>query len=87
MKTITLMASTKRILRRPKKMELEVAGQTLDCYCVCCELLSASKADALQSVNMVCLPLIAKRNAHETRMFTNCKASAIEADNNSQHAQ
>ena len=26
-------------------------------------------------------------NMPDTRMFTNCKASAIEADNNSQHAQ
>ena len=48
----------------PKKFDLEVAGQTLDCYCVCCEL-SASKADALRFVNMVCLPLIAEQNAHE----------------------
>ena len=101
----------------PKKIELEVAGQTLDCYCVCCELLSASKADALRFVNMVCLPLIAEQNAHEIcltqeclqcwmfscvrhiswafrsaisgkqTMFTNRKASALEADNNSQHTQ
>ena len=91
--------------------------QTLDCYCVCCELLSASKADALRFVNMVCLPQIAERNAHEIcltqeniqhckhscvrhiswafcsaisgkqTMFTNRKASALEADNNSQHTQ
>ena len=31
----------------PKKIELEVEGQTLDYYCVCCELFSASIADAL----------------------------------------
>ena len=37
----------------PKKIELEVAGQTLDCYCVCCELLSASIADALLFVNIL----------------------------------
>ena len=37
----------------PKKIELEVAGQTLDCYCVCCELLCASKADALLFVNIL----------------------------------
>ena len=95
----------------------KVAGQTLDCYCACCELLSAFEADALQFVNMVCLPLIAERNAHEIcltqeniqhckhscvrhiswafrsaisgkqTMFTNRKASALEADNNSQHTQ
>ena len=34
----------------------KVAVQTLHCYCVCCELLSASIADALWFVNMVCLP-------------------------------
>ena len=49
----------------PKKIELEVAGQTLDCYCVCSELLSASKADDLIFVNMICLPLIAEQNAYE----------------------
>ena len=43
--------------------------ETLDCYCVSCELLSASIADTLGFVNMV------------------CKASAMEADNNSQLAQ
>ena len=37
----------------PKNIELEVASQTLDCYCVCCELLSASIADALQFVNIL----------------------------------
>ena len=31
----------------------KVAGQTLDCYCICCELLSASKTDALQFVNIL----------------------------------
>ena len=56
----------------PKKIELEVAGQTLVCYCVCCELLSASKADALQFVNMVCLPLIAEQNAHEICLTKEC---------------
>ena len=56
----------------PKKIELEVAGQTLDCYCICCELLSASKADALQFVNMVCLPLIAEQNAHEICLTQEC---------------
>ena len=90
-------------------------GQILDCYCVCCELLSASKADALQFVNMVCLPLIAERNAHEIcltqeclqcwmfscvrhiswafrsaisgkqTMFTNRKASAIDASRKPRH--
>ena len=43
----------------------KVAGQSLDCYCVCSELLSASIADALLFVNMVCLPLIAEQNGHE----------------------
>ena len=37
----------------PKKIKLEVAGQTLDCYCVCCELLSGSQADALLFVNIL----------------------------------
>ena len=55
-----------------KKIELEVAGQTLDCYCVCCELLSASIADALWFVNMVCLPLIAEQNAHEICLTQEC---------------
>ena len=36
----------------PKKIALEVAGQTLDFYCVCCEL-SASIADSLQFVNIL----------------------------------
>ena len=31
----------------------KVAGQSLDCYCVCSELLSASIADALQFVNIL----------------------------------
>ena len=30
-----------------KRKVSKVAGQTLDCYCVCCELLSASIADVL----------------------------------------
>ena len=47
-------------------------SQILDCYCVCCELLSASKADALQFVNMVCLPLIAEQNAHEICLTQEC---------------
>ena len=46
--------------------------QTLDCYCVSCELLSASIADALWFVNMVCLPLIAERNAHEICLTQEC---------------
>ena len=41
-----------------KRKASKVAGQTLDCYCVCCELLSASIADALLFVNMVCFPQI-----------------------------
>ena len=56
----------------PKKIELEVAGQTLDCYSALCELLSASKADALQFVNMVCLPLIAEQNAHKIFLTQQC---------------
>ena len=31
----------------------KVAGQTLNCYCKCCGLLSASIADALQFVNIL----------------------------------
>ena len=50
----------------------KVAGQTLDCYCVCFELLIASIADGLQFVNMVCLPLIAERNAHEICLTQEC---------------
>ena len=46
--------------------------QTLYCYCVSCELLSASIADALWFVNMVCLPLIAERNAHEICLTQEC---------------
>ena len=46
--------------------------QTLDCYCVSCELLSASIADALWFVNMVCLPLIAEQNAHEICLTQEC---------------
>ena len=38
-----------------KRKVSKVAGQSLDCYCVCSELLSASIADALLFVNMVCL--------------------------------
>ena len=36
-----------------KRKVSKVAGQTLDCYCVCCELLSASIADALLFVNIL----------------------------------
>ena len=46
--------------------------QTLDCYCVSCELLSASIADALWFVNMVCLPLIVVQNAHEICLTQEC---------------
>ena len=46
--------------------------QTLDCYCVRCELLSASIADALLFLNMVCLPLIADQNAHEICLTQEC---------------
>ena len=55
-----------------KRKVSKVAGQTLDCYCVCCKLLSASKTDALQFVNMVCLPLIAEQNAHEKCLTQEC---------------
>ena len=65
--------------------------ETLDCYCVSCELLSASVADALWFVNMVLFTANcwAKRpwNMPDTRMFTNSKASAMKADNNSQLTQ
>ena len=50
----------------------KVAGQTLNCYCKCCGLLSASIADALWCVNMVCLPLTAERNAHEICLTQEC---------------
>ena len=66
----------------PQKNLVKGCRETLDCYCVSCELLSASIAEALLFVNMVCLPLIAEQNAH-----TNSKASAMEADNNSQLMQ
>ena len=46
--------------------------QTLDCYCVIYELLSASIAEALWFVNMVCLPLSAERNAHEICLTQEC---------------
>ena len=96
--------------------------QTLDCYCVSCELLSTSMADALLYVNICvsgifhghfaqrlavnkpCLQIwhlmiykhglftanrCANRpwNMPDTRMYTNSKASAMEADNNSQLTQ
>ena len=38
--------------------------QTLDCYCVSCELLSASIADALWFVNMICSPLRVLAHRH-----------------------
>ena len=44
--------------------------QTLDCYCVSYELLSASIA--LWFVYMVCLPLIAERNTHEICLTQEC---------------
>ena len=44
----------------------------MDCYCVCCELLSASKTDALKFVNMVCLPLITEQNALEKYLTQEC---------------
>ena len=50
----------------------KAAGQTLDCYCVCCELLSSSIADVLWFVNIVCLPLIAEQNAHEICLTQKC---------------
>ena len=47
--------------------------QTLDRYCVSCVLLlSASIADGLWFVNMVCLPLIANQNAHEICLTQEC---------------
>ena len=46
--------------------------ETLDYYCVSCELLSASIADALWFVNMVCLPLITEQNAHEICLTQEC---------------
>ena len=46
--------------------------QTLDCYCVSCELLSGSIVDTLWFVNMVCLPLIAEQNAHEICLTQEC---------------
>ena len=46
--------------------------QKLDCYCVSCELLSTSIADALWFVNIVCLPLITERNAHEICLAQEC---------------
>ena len=55
-----------------KRKVSKVAGQTLDCYCVCCELLSASKTDALKFVNMVCLPLITEQNALEKYLTQEC---------------
>ena len=36
-----------------KRKVSKVAGQSLDCYCVCSELLSASIADALLFVNIL----------------------------------
>ena len=36
-----------------KRKVSKVAGQSLDCYCVCSELLSASIADALLLVNIL----------------------------------
>ena len=63
-----LLANTKSVVF----VWQEVSGQTLDCYCVCCELLSASKTDALQFVNMVCFPLIAEQNAHEKCLAQEC---------------
>ena len=36
-----------------KRKVSKVAGQTLDCYCIYCKLLSASIADALLFVNIL----------------------------------
>ena len=63
-----LLAGTGTCKRKVSK----VAGQTLDCYCVCCELLSASIADVLWFVNIVCLPLITEQNAHEICLTLEC---------------
>ena len=56
----------------PQKNLVKGCRQTLDGYCASCELLSASIADALWFVNMVCLPLIAERNAHEICLTQEC---------------
>ena len=55
-----------------KRKVSKAAGQTLDSYCVCRELLSASIADVLWFVNIVCLPLIAEQKAHEICLTQEC---------------
>ena len=63
---------TKIIYWAVQKNLVKGCRQTLDYYCVSCELLSASIADALWFVNMVCLPLIAERNTHEICLTQEC---------------
>ena len=46
--------------------------ETLHCCFVSCELFSVSIADASCFVNMVCLLLIAERNAHEICLTQEC---------------
>ena len=58
--------------RRSNLFDKRFFPRTLGCYCVSCELLPASTADALWFVNMVCLPLIVVQNAHEICLTQEC---------------
>merc|ERR1711923_610290 len=60
------------LLRHPKKLSKRLLVKHWIVITVCCELLSASVADALRFVNMVCLPLIAEQNAHEICLTQEC---------------
>ena len=61
-----------QILGNSIKRLQRLLSKTLDQYCVCCELLSASIADAFQFVNMVCLPQIAEQNTHGICLTQEC---------------
>ena len=62
-----------------KRKVSKVDGQTLDCYCVCCELLSASKADALLFINIL---VSGKFHGHFTQRLAVNKPSLQKQCNN-----
>ena len=66
------MADWIPVLGNSIKRLQRLLSKTLDQYCVSCELLSASIADTLWFVNMVCLLLIAEQNAHEICLTQEC---------------